>query len=74
MFIALLCAMRHAVFLFYAAWLLAMTAFVAAFLPETRGVPLEAMRSVWARHWYWRKFVVDAERRAQAGLPEVPPR
>ncbi|PUZ47433.1 hypothetical protein GQ55_7G164500 [Panicum hallii var. hallii] len=47
--IALLCAMKHAVFLFYAAWLLAMTVFVVAFLPETKGVPLEAMRSVWAR-------------------------
>nr|CAB3484714.1 unnamed protein product [Digitaria exilis] len=32
--------------------------FIAAFLPETKGMPLEAMRSVWARdvHWYWRRF------------------
>uniref|UniRef100_J3LYG5 Major facilitator superfamily (MFS) profile domain-containing protein n=1 Tax=Oryza brachyantha TaxID=4533 RepID=J3LYG5_ORYBR len=49
-FIALLCAMKYGVFLFYAGWLLAMTIFVAAFLPETKGVPIEAMRSVWARH------------------------
>ena len=65
-FIALLCAMKHAVFLFYAAWLLAMTAFVVAFLPETKGVPLEAMRAVWARHWYWRRFAVgDAKLETQ---------
>jgi MFS family permease len=60
-FIALLCAMKYAVFVLYAAWLLAMTVFVVMFLPETKGVPLEAMQSVWARHWYWRRFVkVDA--------------
>ncbi|OEL28149.1 hypothetical protein BAE44_0010832 [Dichanthelium oligosanthes] len=58
-FIKLLCAMKDAVFLFYTGWLLVMTPFVAALLPETKGVPLEAMRSVWARHWYWRRFVKD---------------
>ena len=36
-----------------------MTAFVAAFLPE-------AMRAVWARHWYWRRFAVgDAKLETQ---------
>nr|CAB3484715.1 unnamed protein product [Digitaria exilis] len=55
-FTALLCGMKYAVFLFYAAWLLAMTVFVALLLPETKGVPLEVMRSVWAQHWYWRRF------------------
>lgn len=47
-FIALLCAMKYAVFLFYAGWLLAMTIFVVLFLPKTKGVPLETMHSVWA--------------------------
>ncbi|AQK43988.1 Sugar transport protein 5 [Zea mays] len=62
-FISMLCAMKYAIFLFYSGWVLAMTLFVAAFLPETKGVPLETMRSVWARHWFWRKFVVlDAAR------------
>ncbi|WVZ85905.1 hypothetical protein U9M48_032763 [Paspalum notatum var. saurae] len=64
-FVSLLCAMKYAIFLFYAGWVLAMTAFVAAFLPETKGVPLEAMRSVWARHWYWRRFVGDAKQEVQ---------
>jgi sugar porter (SP) family MFS transporter len=57
-FISMLCAMKYAIFLFYSGWVLAMTVFIAAFLPETKGVPLETMRSVWARHWFWRKFVV----------------
>ncbi|CAN6269966.1 unnamed protein product [Urochloa humidicola] len=64
-FIALLCAMKYAVFLFYAAWLLAMTVFIVVFLPETKGVPLEAMQSVWARHWYWRRYAKDAKEDSQ---------
>ncbi|VAH48370.1 unnamed protein product [Triticum turgidum subsp. durum] len=64
-FIALLCAMKYGVFLFYAGWLLTMTIFVAAFLPETKGVPLEAMQSVWTGHWYWRRFVKDANHESQ---------
>ncbi|TVU35922.1 hypothetical protein EJB05_17829, partial [Eragrostis curvula] len=59
-FITLLCHLKYAIFLFYAAWLVAMTVFVAGFLPETKGVPLEAMRAVFARHWYWKRFVKDA--------------
>ncbi|CAL5031715.1 unnamed protein product [Urochloa decumbens] len=65
-FISMLCAMKYAIFLFYAGWVLAMTVFIAAFLPETKGVPLEAMRSVWAGHWFWRRFVVlDAKQEVQ---------
>ena len=57
-FVSMLCAMKYAIFLFYSGWVLAMTVFIAALLPETKGVPLEAMRSVWAGHWFWRRFVV----------------
>ncbi|KAJ1271290.1 hypothetical protein BS78_06G117800 [Paspalum vaginatum] len=58
-FLKLLCAMKFSLFLFYAALLLAMTIFVVLLLPETKGVPLEAMLSVWARHWYWRRFAAN---------------
>ncbi|XP_031493264.1 sugar transport protein 5-like [Nymphaea colorata] len=36
------------------------TTLVAAFLPETKGVLLEAMDRVWEKHWHWhwRRFVV----------------
>ncbi|CAN6275881.1 unnamed protein product [Urochloa humidicola] len=64
-FTTLLCAMKYGIFLFYAGWVVVMTVFIAAFLPETKGVPLEAMRSVWARHWYWRRFAGDAKQEAQ---------
>ncbi|XP_044966720.1 sugar transport protein MST1-like [Hordeum vulgare subsp. vulgare] len=64
-FITLLCAMKYAIFIFYAGWVLVMTVFMAALLPETKGVPLEAMRTVWAKHWYWRRFVGDAKQDSQ---------
>ncbi|PUZ47432.1 hypothetical protein GQ55_7G164400 [Panicum hallii var. hallii] len=65
-FVSMLCAMKYAIFLFYSGWVLAMTVFIAALLPETKGVPLEAMRSVWARHWFWRRFVaLDAKQEVQ---------
>uniref|UniRef100_J3LYG4 Major facilitator superfamily (MFS) profile domain-containing protein n=1 Tax=Oryza brachyantha TaxID=4533 RepID=J3LYG4_ORYBR len=64
-FISLLCAMKYAIFLFYAGWVVTMTAFVALFLPETMGVPLESMRSVWANHWYWKRYAKDARMDAQ---------
>lgn len=56
-FLDMLCHFKFATFTYFAAWVAVMTAFVAAFLPETRGLPLELMRSVWERHWYWRRFV-----------------
>ncbi|CAN6479844.1 unnamed protein product [Victoria cruziana] len=57
-FLSMLCHFKYGLFLFYAGFIAIMTVFVAVFLPETRGVPLEAMERVWEKHWYWRRFVV----------------
>lgn len=35
-----------------------MTVFAATCLAETRGVPLEDMRELWRRHWFWRGALV----------------
>jgi hypothetical protein len=58
-FLAMLCCFKYGTFLFYASWLVVMTAFAVAFVPETKGVPLESMAHVFARHWYWGRFVKD---------------
>ena len=39
-----------------------MIVLVAMFLPETKGVPLESMGSVWERQWYWSKFLREEEK------------
>ena len=64
-FLALLCRLKYATFAYYAAWVVALTAFVLVFLPETKGVPLESMGSVWERHWYWKRFVGDGRGRGK---------
>ncbi|RCV06951.1 hypothetical protein SETIT_1G205100v2 [Setaria italica] len=59
-FLEMLCSFKYGTFLFYAGWVVFMTVFVAAFLPETRGVPIESMGAAWQRHWYWKRFVTPA--------------
>uniref|UniRef100_A0A0E0K1G1 Major facilitator superfamily (MFS) profile domain-containing protein n=1 Tax=Oryza punctata TaxID=4537 RepID=A0A0E0K1G1_ORYPU len=59
-FLEMLCSLKYGAFAYYAVWLVVMTAFVAVFLPETKGVPIESMSAVWAQHWYWRRFVKPA--------------
>jgi MFS transporter, SP family, sugar:H+ symporter len=49
-----------------------MTAFIAFFLPETKGVPIESLREVWARHWYWKRFVKPASAPAPAKQVDGP--
>ncbi|OEL14617.1 Sugar transport protein 10 [Dichanthelium oligosanthes] len=60
-FLPMLCHMRFGLFYFFGGWVLVMTLFVAAFLPETKGVPIERMGVVWRTHWFWQRFVVADE-------------
>ncbi|XP_062183500.1 hexose carrier protein HEX6-like isoform X2 [Phragmites australis] len=56
-FLAMLCRMKAWLFFFFAGWILAMTAFVYLFLPETKGLPIEQIGKVWREHWFWRRVV-----------------
>lgn len=67
-FLEMLCTFKYATFLVYAGCVVVMVAAVAAFLPETRGVPIEAMGAVWERHWYWKRFVTLAPAKFSDGL------
>ncbi|XP_047051318.1 sugar transport protein MST6-like [Lolium rigidum] len=58
-FLPMLCRLKFVLFFFFAAWVAAMTLFVALFVPETKGVPIEDMADVWKAHWYWKRFVTD---------------
>ncbi|KAF3338333.1 Sugar transport protein 5 [Carex littledalei] len=57
LFLTMMCRFKYGIFAYFAGWVCIMTTFVAVFLPETKGIPLESMGTVWARHWYWRRFV-----------------
>ena len=41
--------------------MLVMTVAVYFYLPETKGVPLESMGEVWAKHWYWRSWCIRSD-------------
>jgi hypothetical protein len=65
-FLPMLCAFKYATFAYYAAWVAVMTVFIALFLPETKGIPLESMGTVWVKHWYWKRFVEPQAKSAEA--------
>lgn len=58
-FLALLCRFKFGLFYFFGGWVVIMTIFVAFFLPETKGVPIEEMVLVWKGHWFWGRFIAD---------------
>ncbi|KAL4422990.1 hypothetical protein ABPG77_005470 [Micractinium sp. CCAP 211/92] len=59
-FLNMLCTMKWGVFIFFAGWVCLMTLFVAFFLPETKGVPVERIHVRFAKHWFWRKWMGPA--------------
>ncbi|ESW08239.1 hypothetical protein PHAVU_009G030600 [Phaseolus vulgaris] len=66
-FLSMLCHFKFGAFLFYGGWIVVMTIFVIFFLPETKGIPLESMYTIWGKHWFWRRFV--EEEADQENLP-----
>ncbi|KAL0292504.1 UNVERIFIED_CONTAM: Hexose carrier protein HEX6 [Sesamum calycinum] len=58
-FLSMLCCFKASIFFFFAAWVAVMTAFVYAFLPETKDVPIEKMEKIWREHWFWKRYVDD---------------
>ena len=60
-FLTMLCHMKFGLFYFFAGWVVIMTVFIALFLPETKNVPMEEMVLVWKGHWFWRRYIGDAD-------------
>ncbi|KAF5736851.1 putative sugar transporter [Tripterygium wilfordii] len=61
-FLSMLCTMQAGIFFFFAAWILVMGLFALFLLPETKGVPVDAMVDrVWKQHWFWKRFFTEEE-------------
>lgn len=60
-FLSMLCHLKFGLFIFFAAFVLAMTIFIYYFLPETKNVPIEEMAIVWKRHWFWGKYISEED-------------
>ncbi|KAF7146131.1 hypothetical protein RHSIM_Rhsim04G0205600 [Rhododendron simsii] len=57
-FLSMLCKMRAYIFFFFSAWILAMGIFVYFLVPETKGVPIDAIAErVWKQHPVWKKYM-----------------
>ncbi|XP_058781951.1 sugar transport protein 5-like [Vicia villosa] len=60
-FLSMLCHFKFGAFVFYAFWVAVMTLFIIFFLPETKGISLESMYTIWGKHWFWSRFVKGEE-------------
>ncbi|CAM6105050.1 unnamed protein product [Calypogeia fissa] len=60
-FLSMLCSFEWGIFLFFAGFVAKMTVYVTLLFPETRGVPIEEMEFVWAKHWYWKRYVGEPQ-------------
>lgn len=60
-FLSMLCAMEFGVFLFFAAMVFCMTVFVWFLVPETKGVPLEEVYTLYCKHPIWSKVIGKEE-------------
>ena len=56
-FLSMLCSMEFGVFLFFAAMVAIMTVFVFVLVPETKGVPLEEVYTLYCKHRVWKKVI-----------------
>ncbi|MCO5574714.1 hypothetical protein L7F22_028504 [Adiantum nelumboides] len=55
-FLSMLCAFKYGIFLFFAGWLIVMGVFTYFLIPETRGIPIDSMKTLWDQHWYWKRY------------------
>lgn len=70
-FLSMLCGMKYGIFLFFAGWIVVMTTFVYFFVPETKGIPIEEMKYVWRRHWFWKRVVPAVDDFGDVPLPTL---
>lgn len=62
-FLISLCHLRYGIFLLFAGLIVVMSIFVWLFLPETKQVPIEEVYLLFQKHWYWKRFYNDEEKK-----------
>ncbi|KAJ6341866.1 hypothetical protein OIU78_009917 [Salix suchowensis] len=55
-FTAMLCHLKFGLFICFAVCVVIMSIFIHRLLPETKGIPIEEMTTVWRNHPHWRKY------------------
>ena len=55
-FLSMLCHMKYGVFLFFAGCCMLAIIFIAALLPECKGLHVEEVYEVFTNHWFWKRY------------------
>eukprot|EP00798_Chlamydomonas_sp_ICE-L_P024848 gene24848-10505_t len=72
-FLSMLCSLEWGVFLLFSGFVVLMTLFIIACVPETKGVPVEEVDVlVVKKHWLWSKVVAGAPRVEDYSLDRMP--
>ncbi|KAJ4833292.1 species-specific tRNA processing [Turnera subulata] len=61
LFLPLLCALKFGLFIFFAALIAVMTAFIFKYVPETNKIGIEQMQDVFKTHPTWKKYANDQD-------------
>ncbi|KAH6818227.1 sugar transporter 1 [Perilla frutescens var. frutescens] len=69
-FLRMLCVMKFILFAFFACFVAGMTIFIFFLLPETKGIPIEDVATIWKSHPYWKRFVNQDEQIVTVGKNE----
>lgn len=67
-FLSMLCSWHDGVFYFFAAWLVFMGIFTYFLVPETKGIPIEAIEDKFRQHWFWGKVMRRHDRRHEGPI------
>ena len=66
-FLSMLCHMKYGVFLFFAGMCIVGVVFIAALLPECKGLHVEEVHEAFTNHWFWKRY--PAPPRPELGKP-----
>ncbi|RDY06403.1 Sugar transport protein 5, partial [Mucuna pruriens] len=71
-FFTMLCHFKFGAFFFNAAWIVVMILFIIFYLPETKGIRLDSIYSIWRKHLFWLRYVqgqvLEHERNTSSGF------
>uniref|UniRef100_A0A6N2KS34 Major facilitator superfamily (MFS) profile domain-containing protein n=1 Tax=Salix viminalis TaxID=40686 RepID=A0A6N2KS34_SALVM len=70
-FTAMLCHLKFGLFICFALCVVIMSIFIHRLLPETKGIPIEEMTTVWRNHPHWRKYFDEDDAKVETKPKDI---
>ncbi|KAB5573618.1 hypothetical protein DKX38_000814 [Salix brachista] len=70
-FTAMLCHLKFGLFICFAVCVVIMSIFIHRLLPETKGIPIEEMTTVWRSHPHWRKYFDEDDAKVETRPKDI---